>query len=86
MAKETPASTSARAALEGAGLSLVEALVETGLATSRREARTLVTQGGVYVNDHRVQDTEARLGRTDLLFDHHLVLRKGRDYHLVSFE
>ncbi len=49
-------------------------------------ARTLVTQGGVYVNDDRVQDTEARLGRPDLLFDRLLVLRKGRDYHLVSFE
>jgi tyrosyl-tRNA synthetase len=45
-----------------------------------------VGQGGVYVNDRRVQDTDARLGGADLLFDRYLVLRKGRDYHLVSFE
>ncbi|MDR3647559.1 MAG: tyrosine--tRNA ligase [Acidimicrobiales bacterium] len=84
--KETPASTRVRTTLDGDGLALVDALVETGLATSKRDARTLVAQGGVYVNDERVQDTEARLGRPDLLFDRHLVLRKGRDYHLVSFE
>jgi len=84
--RDTPTSTRTRAALDGGGLGLVEALVETGLATSKREARTLVTQGGVYVNDNRVQDSEARLGRPDLLFDRLLVLRKGRDYHLVSFE
>ncbi len=84
--KETPASTWARSALDGDGSALVDALVETGLASSKREARTLVAQGGVYVNDHRVQDTDARLGRSDLLFNRLLVLRKGRDYHLVSFE
>jgi len=84
--KETPASTRVRTTLDGDGLALVDALVETGLATSKRDARTLVTQGGVYVNDKRVQDAEARLGRSELLFDRHLVLRKGRDYHLVSFE
>jgi tyrosyl-tRNA synthetase len=84
--KETPASTWERSALDGDGRALVDALVETGLATSRREARTLVTQGGVYVNDQRVRDSDTRLGRSDLLFDRLLVLRKGRDYHLVSFE
>jgi tyrosyl-tRNA synthetase len=53
---------------------------------SKGEARRLVSQGGVYVNDRREKDTDARLGRPDLLFDRYLVLRKGRDYHLVCFE
>jgi len=82
---EIPTSTLARAALD-AGLSLVDVLVGTGLAKSKSQARTLVSQGGVYVNDRREKDTEARFGRSDLVFDHYLVLRKGRDYHLVSFE
>ena len=60
--------------------------VDTGLAKSKGQARTLVTQGGVYVNDRREKDTEMRLGRSDLLFDRYLVLRKGRDYHLVCFD
>ncbi len=83
---ETPTSNRTRLALDPPGLALVDALVEAGLVKSKNEARRLVTQGGVYVNDRREKDTEARLGRTDLLFDRYLVLRKGRDYHLVSFE
>jgi tyrosyl-tRNA synthetase len=83
---ETPTSSRSRSALDGSGLALVDALVDAGVATSKSQARTLVTQGGVYVNDRRERDTDARLGRSDLLFDRYLVLRKGRDYHLVCFE
>ena len=83
---ETPTSTRGRATLDGAGLSLVDALVDAAMVKSKGEARRLVSQGGVYVNDRREKDTDARLGRPDLLFDRYLVLRKGRDYHLVCFE
>ncbi|HUY22301.1 MAG TPA: tyrosine--tRNA ligase [Acidimicrobiales bacterium] len=83
---ETPTSTRPRGALDGDGVALVDAVVEAGLARSKGQARTLVSQGGVYVNDRRVQDVDARVGRHDLLFDRLVVLRKGRDYHLVCFE
>jgi tyrosyl-tRNA synthetase len=83
---ETPTTTRGRAALDGDGLALVDALVDAALVKSKGEARRLVGQGGVYVNDRRVKDTDARLGGEDLLFDRYLVLRKGRDYHLVRFE
>jgi tyrosyl-tRNA synthetase len=83
---ETPTSTRPRTALDPDGITLVDALVDSGLAKSKSEARRLVTQGGVYVNDRREKDVEARLGRSELLFDRYLVLRKGRDYHLVRFE
>ena len=69
------------------GPRLVDALVLAGLAPSKSRARTIVTQGGAYVNNHRVRDTEARLGSEDLLFERYLVLRRGqRDYHLLRFE
>jgi tyrosyl-tRNA synthetase len=83
---ETPNSTRAHTELDGPGLPLVDALVHAGLAKSKSQARTLVTQGGVYVNDQREKDTDARLGRSALLYGRYLVLRKGRDYHLVCFE
>jgi tyrosyl-tRNA synthetase len=83
---ETPTSNRTRLSLDPPGLALVDAVVDAGLVKSKNEARRLVTQGGVYVNDRREKDTEARLDRTDLLFDRYLVLRKGRDYHLVCFE
>jgi tyrosyl-tRNA synthetase len=86
VAKETPTSSRTRASLDGKGLALVDALVDAGLAASKSQARTLVTQGGVSVNDRKERDTDARLGRSALLFDRYVVLRKGRDYHLVCFE
>jgi tyrosyl-tRNA synthetase len=83
---ETPTSTRSRQALDGSGLALVDVVVDAGLAKSKGEARRLVTQGGVYVNDRQERDTEARLTSADLLHDRYLVMRKGRDYHLVCFE
>jgi tyrosyl-tRNA synthetase len=83
---DAPTSTVPRSELD-AGLGLVDALVATGLAPSKGRARTTITQGGAYVNNHRVDDAEARLGPNDLLFGHYLILRRGqRDYHLLRFE
>jgi tyrosyl-tRNA synthetase len=68
-------------------MSLVDALVDTGLVKSKSQARTTITQGGAYVNNRRVDDSDARLGPDDLLFGRYLVLRRGRrDYHLLRFE
>ena len=62
-------------------------LVSTGLAPSKTAARTAIAQGGVYVNNRRRNDAEARIGRDDLLADRYVVLRRGRrDYHLLRFE
>ncbi len=84
---EAPSSEMARAdLLEGMGLALVDALVRTGLFTSRSAARTAITQGGVYVNDRREADPTALLGNYDLLGGCYVVLRKGkRTYHLLRF-
>jgi len=83
---DAPVSTMPRAELDG-GLGLVDVLVATGLVPSKGRARTTVTQGGAYVNNRRVADSEARLGPDDLLFGRYLILRRGqRDYHLLRFE
>jgi tyrosyl-tRNA synthetase len=83
---DAPATTLPRTDLDG-GWPLVDALLTTGLAPSKGRARTTIGQGGAYVNNHRVTDTDARLGPDDLLFGRYLVLRRGpRDYHLVRFE
>jgi tyrosyl-tRNA synthetase len=69
-----------------AGLSLVEALADSGLVGSRSQARTTIAQGGAYVNNRRESDPERVLGREDLLVDRYVVLRRGRrDYHLLRF-
>ncbi len=84
--QDAPTSTMARAALDG-GIGLVDALVTAGLVPSKGRARTTIAQGGAYVNNHRVTDTDARLAGDDLLHGRYLVLRRGqRDYHLLRFE
>jgi tyrosyl-tRNA synthetase len=77
----------AHATVDEDGLALLDAMVGSGLATSKGSARTLVAQGGVYVNNHRVSDLDARICREDLLFDQYVLLRRGKqDYHLLRFE
>jgi tyrosyl-tRNA synthetase len=51
-------------------------LVATGLTTSLGESRRAIAQGGVYVNNERVPDQEARLG--PLLHGRYAVLRRGK--------
>jgi tyrosyl-tRNA synthetase len=84
---EVPTTTMSRTLLDGAGQSVVTALVEVGLCASRNQARSAITQGGAYVNNRRVADVEATIRRDDLLEGRYVVLRKGRrDYHLVRFD
>ncbi|HEY8486743.1 MAG TPA: tyrosine--tRNA ligase [Limnochordales bacterium] len=66
-----------------AGMGIVELLVRAGLAPSRSEARRLIGQGGVYLNDRRVEAAE-RTVRLDDLEDGRLLLRRGKkDYCVV---
>lgn len=68
------------------GIGLLELLVAAGAASTNSEARRLVGQGGVYVNNVRVTDDRAELGPADLASATTVVLRVGRKrYHLVRF-
>ncbi len=75
-------------ALESAdGLALVDAVVRTGLAKSKSEARRAIEQGGIYVNQERVKDAAHTLGPTDWLRGGNLLLRKGKkDYGLLRLQ
>ncbi len=80
---DAPSSDASRQELVD-GLSLVEAMVATGLVASRGEARRTIAQGGAYVNNLRQGDEARVLTAGDLLHDRYLVLRRGRrDYHLL---
>jgi len=69
--------------LNGAGISLVEVLVHSGLSSSKGQARKDIEGGGVYLNN--VRETVAQRGVTpsDLLFGKHLLLRKGKKNYVV---
>ena len=65
------------------GLSIVDLLLTTGLAGSRSAARRLITQGGAYANDQRVDSPDA-IFRGDAFHDGELLLRSGKKrYHRV---
>jgi tyrosyl-tRNA synthetase len=82
--KEAPSSEMARSALTAHATTVVDALEFSGLCASRGEARRAIGQGGIYLNNQRVDDEGRVLGSDDLLHDRYFVLRKGRrDYHLV---
>jgi tyrosyl-tRNA synthetase len=69
-----------------AGLSIIDALVEAGLAKSKGEARRTVTQGGAYVNNKRVESVDAVLDTSHLAGESVMVLRSGKkNYALLKF-
>ena len=60
------------------GLAAAEAAVQAGLTASKGEASRLVKQGGLYVNDRRLTEATAHIGRDDLIGGRVAVLRKGQ--------
>jgi tyrosyl-tRNA synthetase len=57
---------------------VVDLLAETGIATSKSEARRAIAGGGAYLNNHKVLSEDAKPEPSDLLDGRYLVLRRGR--------
>jgi len=70
-----------------AGMRLPDLVVQTGLASSKGEARRLIQGGGLYLNNQRVSELDRNVGKPDIVAERFLVLRKGqRQYHLIRVE
>ena len=83
---DAPSTDLPGAHLDDGGPLLVDLLAETGLVSSKSQARTTVTQGGAYVNNARQDDVTRRLTTADLVAGRYVVLRRGKkDHHLVRF-
>ncbi|PWT80535.1 MAG: tyrosine--tRNA ligase [Blastocatellia bacterium] len=77
-------STSVLSVDVSSGVSVVDLFTQVGLASSKSEARRLAQSGGLYVNNRRVSDSQARLTIADAIDGRLFVLRKGaRQNHLV---
>ncbi|MGC3993652.1 MAG: tyrosine--tRNA ligase [Propionicimonas sp.] len=57
---------------------VVDALAESGIVSSKSAARRAIAEGGAYLNNVKVTDVDARIGSGDLLDGRFLVLRRGR--------
>jgi tyrosyl-tRNA synthetase len=64
--------------LDGAGLPLVELVVDAGLCPSKGQARKDIEGGGIYLNNVREANPQRTVLPKDLLFGKHLLLRKGK--------
>jgi tyrosyl-tRNA synthetase len=79
---DAPSSKIARSELES-GVDAADLVARCELATSLGEARRFIEQGGVYVNNVRV-DVGATVNATQLLHGRYVILRRGRrQMHLV---
>lgn len=64
---------------------LVDALVLTKLASSKREAREFISNGAISVNDEKIQDTYHELTSLKALHKNFIILKRGRRRHAVIY-
>jgi tyrosyl-tRNA synthetase len=68
------------------GINIIDLLVMTGLAPSKGEARRLIAQGGVFVEDAKVEAIDFTVSTADLK-DGKLIIKKGKKtYHRIRIE
>jgi tyrosyl-tRNA synthetase len=81
---DVPSTEIASSELGGGGLGIVDLIARVHLAPSKSEARRLVQSGGVYLNNRRAADLQARIVVADAIGGQLLLLRKGaKEQHLI---
>ncbi|MBW8863730.1 MAG: tyrosine--tRNA ligase [Verrucomicrobia bacterium] len=80
---EVPTKEIEKARLDGAGIPLAELLVHAGLCPSKGQARKDIEGGGVNINNVREASAVRAVTAADLLFDRHILLRKGKKNYVV---
>ncbi|MBO1205229.1 tyrosine--tRNA ligase [Staphylococcus nepalensis] len=66
---------------------IVEAIVETGIASSKRQAREDVNNGAIYINGERQQDLNFELSNEDKIENEFTIVRRGKKkYFMVSYK
>jgi tyrosyl-tRNA synthetase len=82
---DVPSTELERSKLSDDGFTLGDALVVSGLAPSKGEAKRLAQGGGVCLNNRRISDARQAISTSDLIDGQVLVLRKGaKHYHLIK--
>jgi tyrosyl-tRNA synthetase len=80
---DVPSTEVARGRLEGEGIAIVDLLAESGIATSKGEARRLIAGGGISVNGERVAAPEHRVTAEHAIDGQVLLLKKGKKQNHV---
>ena len=70
--------------LDDINISILDAMVQTGIAPSKGQAKTLIAQGGISLNDNKIEDITYRLSEEDFK-EGYAILRKGKKvYHKLE--
>ena len=80
---DVPSSELTMAEFDGPGMGIVDLVARVQLAPSKGEARRLVQSGGVYVNNQRQSDPQARVTREQAIGGRLFVVRKGQKQNHV---
>jgi tyrosyl-tRNA synthetase len=80
---DVPSTEVPRARLDGEGIPVVDLLAESGVASSKGEARRLIAGGGISVNGERVATPEQRVRAEEAIDGQVLLLRKGKKQNHV---
>ena len=67
------------------GINISDLLVKTNMQPSKGKARSLIQQGGCYINNEKAADPEMTLNSSNLMHKSMLIIRCGKkNYHLVT--
>ncbi|ANQ64546.1 tyrosine--tRNA ligase [Staphylococcus equorum] len=73
--------------LSKATTNIVEAIVEAGISSSKRQAREDVNNGAIYINGIRQQDVNYELNDDDIIENEFTIIRRGKKkYFMVNYK
>ncbi len=61
-----------------AGSSVIDVAAESGFCKSKGQARRLISSGGFYINNEKVESIDAKLDASDVIDDRIVVFRSGK--------
>lgn len=65
-------------------IDLVDILVDSGVATSKRQAREFIQNNSITINGKKETDINKKITKKDLLFDKYLVIRRGKKKYYIG--
>ena len=66
---------------------IVDLLVDTGILSSKREAREFISNGSISLNGEKVNDLEMVVNKETSLYNKYVIIRRGKKkYYLVIME
>jgi tyrosyl-tRNA synthetase len=66
-----------------AGILITSACAKAGLTQSMSEAKRLIEQGGIYINERQVKSVDEKLAIADFAGESELRVRKGKKKYLI---